>query len=288
MPASAAQLMSFPIDDVHQAPSARDAILYALSVGYGTEPLNSATLAYHDDVQPRVAATFANVLAHPGHWLKAAGIDWSGVVHAEQRVEMHAPLQVAADYISSTKCTSVVDRGVGKGAFITFKREVSNRCTGQLVATVTQTDACRFDGGCGSMGTPMKPLARTPEIPPDITRSISLPQNAALLYRLNGDWNPLHADPAFAAQAGFERPLLHGLCTLGYAEYLIASAFAQGEMLRLAGFAARFTAPAFPGDLLTIDIWKFGDRLQFRGRVEARGATVLDCGQAHFHSQHMA
>lgn len=288
MPVSAEHIMSFPIDDAHQALSARDAILYALSIGHGTEPLNSATLPYHDEVRPHIASTLTNVLAHPGHWLKAAGVDWSGVVHAEQRVEIHAPLQVRADYTSATKCISVVDRGARKGAFVTFRREVSKRDTGQLVATVTQTDACRFDGGCGSMGTPIEPLSKTPDIPPDIICSISLPLNAALLYRLNGDWNPLHADPAFAARAGFERPLLHGLCTLGYAEYLIAKALAQREMPLLTGIAARFTAPVFPGDLLTINIWNRGEHIRFQGRIEARGATVLDCGQAYFDSEHLA
>lgn len=283
MTVSAEHLMQFPIADVDETISAKAAILYALSTGYGEDPLNPALLHYHNEEQLSILPSFASTIGHPGHWLREAGIDWTGVVHAEQRLVLHEPLQAGTEIVSRTRCTSVVDRGTGKGAFVTFERIISNRVTGEPLATITQTDACRFNGGCGSAGIAQLPLPKVPESTPDITCSIHIPDNAALLYRLNGDWNRLHWDPEFAARACFAKPILHGLCTFGYAGYLMARAFAKTDFPVLSEIAARFTAVVFPGDTLTLEIWQQNERIQFRGKVEARNSIVLDSGNACFY-----
>ena len=282
MAVSAEHLMRFPISDAHETISAKAAILYALSTGYGAEPLNPALLPYHNEERLSIVPSFANVIGHPGHWLRQAGVDWTGVVHAEQRLVLHAPLQAGMDIIAKTRCISVVDRGMDKGAFVTFERVITDCKTGTPLATVTQTDACRFDGGCGSAGVAPQSLTKAPSTAPDITCSIRIPDHAALLYRLNGDWNRLHWDSEFATQAGFDKPILHGLCSFGYAGYLIGRAYAKANMPVLSEIAARFTAVVFPGDILTLEIWQQGEQVQFRGKVEARNTIVLDSGSACF------
>lgn len=280
MAISAQSLMDFPIPQPQQTVSARDAILYALSVGYGSEPLDPTHLKRVVERDLIVAPTLGNVVAHAGPWMQDAGVNWQQLVHAEQRLTIHRPLPLDTALLSRSRMISIVDRGVDKGMFATFERTIVTSADETPIASIVQTNACRGDGGCGSAGVPLEPLAPVPERVADAMFSIRVPRDAALLYRLNGDINPLHADPAYAAKAGFPRPILHGLCTFGYAGYAIGRTLGAEDIVDVDFIAARFTSVVFPGDRMEFDIWHEGRDIHFRARVPERGVTALDHGNA--------
>ncbi|HEY0121615.1 MAG TPA: MaoC/PaaZ C-terminal domain-containing protein [Rhizobium sp.] len=280
MAVSLRSIMDFPIPEARQTVTARDAIFYALTVGYGTEPLDPSHLRRVQEEDLRPAPTMANVIAHAGPWMKDAGVDWQRLVHSEHRLTIHRPLPLDTPLLSRSRMLSVVDRSPEKGMFATFERTIVTEPDETPVATIVQTNACRGDGGCGSAGTPPPPLPPTPDRTPDATFAIAVPEDAALLYRLNGDLNPLHSDPAYAARAGFPRPILHGLCTFGYAGYVIGRALGSDGIADVGFIAARFTAAVLPGDRLEFDIWREGQDIRFRARVPARAVTALDYGTA--------
>ncbi|MBB6470329.1 acyl dehydratase [Aminobacter lissarensis] len=276
----AASILDFAIPQTRQTVTAKDAILYALSVGYGSQPLDASHLRYLYEADLLTAPTLANVVAHSGPWMKQVGVDWSQVVHAEHRLTMHRQIPVDAPLVSSARSLSVADRGVGKGMFVAFERVVSLAATDEPVATIIQVNACRGDGGCGSAGRPPEPLPPVPNRQPDASHQLHITEDAALLYRLNGDQNPLHVDPAAAKSGGFARPILHGLCTFGHAGYALARMAGGSELALLGAIAARFTAPAFPGDMLEFEMWRTGEDIRFRCVAPSRGSTVLDNGVA--------
>ncbi|MDF7662064.1 MaoC/PaaZ C-terminal domain-containing protein [Erwiniaceae bacterium L1_54_6] len=280
MPIHADDLFAYAIPVTHARVTSRDALLYALSIGYATRPLDAQQLRYSYGPEPITALTLANVIAHPGPWMRDAGVNWSGVVHAEQRLIIHRDMPLDKELVCTSQMVSVVDKGAAKGMFASYQRTIATADEGKVIATIIQTDACRFDGGCGSQGTPPPALLRVPERAADQVVDIVIPPDAALLYRLNGDFNPLHADPEFARSAGFERPILHGLCTLGHAGRVVADWVAQHGAGTLQAIDARFTAVVFPGDRLAIELWSENAQVRFRVRAVDRNNTVIDCGTA--------
>lgn len=280
MAVSARSIMDFQIPEARQTVTTRDAILYALTVGYGTEPLEESHLRRIQEHDLLPAPTLANVVTHSGPWMKDAGVDWQRLVHSEHRLAIHRPIPLDTPLVSRSRMLSVVDRGPEKGMFATFERTIFTVPDEAPIATVTQTNACRGDGGCGSAGTPLNALPAVPDREPDAVFPILLREDAALLYRLNGDLNPLHSDPSYAARAGFPRPILHGLCTFGHAGYAIGRIAGSGEIADVGSIAARFTAAVLPGDRLEFDIWREAQDIHFRARVPARGVVALDHGIA--------
>ncbi len=280
MPIAVRSLMAYPIPDLRRTVGARDAILYALSTGYGSSPLDAAHLRRVQERDLIVTPTLPNVVADAGAWMEDAGVDWQQLVHAEHRLTIHRPVPVDVPLLSRSRMRSVVDRGPGKGMFATFDRTIVAAGDETLVATMSQTNACRGDGGCGSAGTPPEPLRPVPSRSCDATLALTIPEDAALLYRLNGDLNLLHADPAYAAKAGFPRPILHGLCTFGYAGYAIGRLLGAQDFADIGFIAARFTAVVFPGDTLEFSVWRDGQDVYFRACVPSRETIVLDYGNA--------
>ncbi|MDO3433851.1 MaoC/PaaZ C-terminal domain-containing protein [Rhizobium sp. CBN3] len=260
--------------------TARDAILYALSVGYGTNPLDENALNYVYERDLVTAPTLANIVAHPGPWMQQTGVDWARLVHSEHRLAIHRPVPLDVPLISRSRVLSVVDRGVEKGMFVSFERMIATVDGDEPIATIVQTNACRGDGGCGSAGSAPEPLSKVPDREPDVEFNVDIPDNAALLYRLNGDRNPLHVDPRAAGSSGFDRPILHGLCSFGYAGYAIIAAIDPGMATGLSAIAARFSAPIFPGETITLQMWRNAAEIRFRGIVASRGVTILDNGMA--------
>ena len=172
----------------------------------------------------------------------------------------------------------ISDRGEGKGAFVYSRREVTDKATGDAVCTIDQTTVCRADGGCGgSDPAPRKPHA-IPGRAPDSTCDIAISPRAALLYRLNGDRNPLHADPEVARRAGYPQPILHGLCTLGHAGHAILRAVCEYDPTRMKSMAVRFTSPVFPGETLRTEIWREDGGAAYRSRALERDVVVLGNG----------
>ena len=275
-------LMSYEIPEVRRRLTPRDAVFYALSVGFGQDPLDPRQLDFVDaDRRLRVVPTQSVVLAHPGFWAAdpRTGIDAVRIVHGEQRVLMHRPLPVEGEVIGRTRVTGLVDKGPGRGALMYSQKEVVDARSGELLATTRSTTFLRGDGGFGGPDGPVEPPHALPDTPPDVVVAMPTRPEQALYYRLNGDDNPLHADPALAAKAGFPRPILHGLCTLGIVGHALLRALANYDETRFKELAMRFSAPVFPGETIDVEIWRDGS---FRARVRERDTIVVNNGYAAF------
>lgn len=276
-------LIRYHVVEAEQALTPDDCILYALSVGVGNDPTDAKQLPFVYEIGITALPMMANVLAHPGFWVRepGAGIDWRRVVHGEQSLTIHRRLPVQATLIGRTRIRSIADKGSEKGAFVYSEREVFDKASGQLVCTLAQTNICRGDGGSGSVGTPPAVSMAVPARVPDFVCDLPIPGNAALLYRLNGDRNPLHADPEAARSAGFPRPILHGLCTFAIAGHAILRECCDYDDSKVKHMRVRFTAPAFPGETLRTEIWRDSGAF-FRSRVVERSVVVLDGGRVEF------
>ena len=276
---------AFPI--IEQAWTARDTQFYALSLGLGSDPLDPGPLRYvYEGLAGNALVampTLANVLAYPGFWAREpdTGIAWEQVVHAEHELTLHTPLQATGHATGHTRVTALWDRGEGRGAFLQQVREIRDMASGNLMATVRQLNFLRGDGGLGagaSEGSPPLPHP-IPERAPDAACDLATSPQAALLYRLCGDLNPLHADPAVAARAGFSRPILHGMATMGIAAHAVLRALLDYDATRFAAMRVRFTAPALPGDTLRTELWVDGSQVSLRTTALERGAVVLNHGR---------
>lgn len=275
------RLLALKIPDTEQTYTHRDVILYNLSVGFGEDPLAADQLPFVYERNLRVAPTMAVVLAHPGFWVKNldSGIDWVKVVHSDQALTLHKPLPAAATVVGHTRVVDIIDKGAGKGAFVRAERVVSDKASGEALCTVVQTMYCRGDGGFGGPARAVPPPHAIPERTPDLQRTARTSIGLALLYRLNGDWNPLHADPAVARAAGFDRPILHGLATYGIATRAITETACAGDVSLIREIDGRFTSPVFPGETLRTDIWQDGRTVSFRTTVVERNVVAIDRGK---------
>lgn len=278
------RLLAREFAPIVQAFEQRDAQLYALGVGLGADPLDAGQLRYvyegRDADALRVLPTFANVLAYPGFWAREpdTGITWQKLVHAEQEIVLHRPLPARGRVVGQNRVTALWDRGAGKGAFMQQQREIRDAGSEALLATVTQLTLLRGDGGFGaggSEGAPPAPHA-VPERKPDAVCDSATLTQAALIYRLSGDLNPLHADPELARGAGFERPILHGMATMGVAAHAVLRTLLDYDPARFAGMRVRFTAPALPGDTLRTEMWVDGSVVSLRTTAVERGVVVLN------------
>jgi len=303
--------------DVRQRYRAQDTMLYALSLGIGQDPLDEAALpfVYEGHGGPRVLPTLAAVLGYPGFWAREpdTGIDWVRVLHGEQALQVHRPLPAEGEVVGKSRVTHVCDKGEGRGALVVVERVLSDAADGTPYATLTQLAFCRGDGGYStipahppegvpspsqetvrrpegaSAGQPSDPpppaLAATPaDREPERWFDHPTRPEAALLYRLLADDNPLHADPAVARAGGFERPILHGLASYGIAAYALTRLCAGADPSRLRSLAVRFASPVFPGETLRTEVWGGDGRVQFRVRALERDRVVLSHGQAEIAS----
>jgi acyl dehydratase len=200
------------------------------------------------------------------------------LVHGEQGIVWHAPMPLEGEIIGRTRVTGLVDKGAGKGALLYTEKTLTD-AAGTLLATCTATVFLRGDGGFGGPTGPIKPAAPAPEGTPDIVVDLPTRPEQALYYRLNGDDNPLHADPAVAAKAGFPRPILHGLCTLGVVTHALLRALCDYDPARLHALSLRFSAPVYPGETIRTEIWRNGG---FRARVLERDILVVNNGLVEF------
>ena len=270
---------SFPlIDRTH---TKKDSILYALGIGFGQEPTNPDHLKYVYEQNMQAFPTMSVVLGYPGFWMKdpLAGVHWVKLVHGEQRLTIHRPLPPEGRIIGRSHISHVIDKGADKGALVITERTLHDG-DGHHIATIAQTTFCRGDGGLAQSDESPEPLTATPERTPDLTCALPTLPQAALIYRLCADDNPLHADPAVSSAAGYPRPILHGLCTYGVAARAIVQAACEGDATRLTSLNTRFSSPVFPGETLAVDMWKTPEGVQFRARVAERDVVVLSHGFA--------
>jgi acyl dehydratase len=279
-------VLDWKFEDSEQSYDERDAILYALGLGYGHDPMNEAELRYlyeQHELGLLVVPSLAVVLGGPGAWMRDArsGIDWVKSLHGEQGLVVHAPLPAKARVIGRNRITDIIDKGPGKGTLLLMERDIVDADSGKLLATRTSSSFLRGDGGCGA---PPRPQVRPEPVPtraPDIVHAIETRPEAALIYRLSGDYNPVHANPTTARKAGFERPILHGLCTFGIACRALLATVCGHDETRLKAMNGRFSAPVYPGETQTVEIWvEAGNRVRFRTRIVERNITAFDFGEA--------
>jgi len=284
------RLHDWPFGEVEQTYDEKDSMLYALGVGYGHDPMDERQLRFVYEKDLLAVPTLAVVLATPGFWVKDpnSGVDWVKVLHGEQSLTLHRPLPTAGTVIGRSRVVGIVDKGRGKGAIIVQQRTLHDKASGQLLATLDHLTFARGDGGFseipgnGPAGGDPAPAAKpaTPETPPQIVCELPTLQQAALIYRLCADRNPLHAEPAVARAAGFDRPILHGLASYGVAAHAILRSCCDYDPSRLRSIGLRFSGPVFPGETIRTEIWRAGTRVQFRARVVERDALVLSHGIA--------
>lgn len=275
--------------EIRHAYAARDTILYALGLGLGSDPLEPRQLRYVYEKDLVALPSMAAVLGSPGFWMRdraELGIDYLKLVHGEQGLTVHRPLAAAAAVVGESRVVRIVDKGEGRGAVLHVEKQLRDAADGALLATTEQVLFLRGDGGF-SRGTgadaPAEAGAPMPETAPDAVLDLPTRPEAALVYRLSGDLNPLHADPAVAARAGFPAPILHGLATWGMAGRALVHGFCDDDPARLRTLRARLTAPVYPGETLRFEVWRKGPgEVAFRARVPARDALVLNHGSAEW------
>ena len=275
------RLLAFPIPEVLQHITERDVIFYALSVGLGQDPLDERQLDFVDHHRTlRALPSMAVVVGHPGFWLadERTGIDAVKLVHGEQSIELHRALPVGAEVLGRTRITGLADKGPGKAALLFTEKEIIDVGTGELLAVTRATTFLRGGGGFGGSPSSPEPHAM-PTSAPDLVIDLPTRPEQALYYRLNGDDNPLHADPAVAARAGFSRPILHGLCTFGVVTHALLRGLADYLPTSLRRMGLRFSSPVLPGETIRTEMWRDGS---FRARVVERNVTVVDNGLAWF------
>ena len=284
------RLRQWQIADQRNHYDESDCIRYALSLGMGADPMDEADLRYvfeGDGSAPMaVMPTLLSVVGAPGAWATdpGTGIDWMQILHGEHRLRFHAPLAPRAQVLSQTRVSHIVDKGAGKGALVVTQRNASDAATGRLLATVEHVSFCRADGGFATAqhpgDAPLPALPAGPQREPDASWDMPTWPSAALLYRLNGDRNPIHASPAAARKAGFEQPILHGLCTYGMAARAIVRLACGNDAAKLGSIAARFSAPVVPGDTLTAQLWHEEGQVRFAVWAKERRRMVLSHGVA--------
>ena len=276
------KLMNLQIPQVRASYDFRDCILYALGIGLGHDQLDERQLRYVYEKDQRVFPTTPVVLGSPGFWMRDldTGIDWTKIVHGEQTLTIHNPMPVKANLVGQSRVVDLIDKGEGKGAILYSLRELHDADTGVHYASVGNVSFCRGDGGFGG---PAKQQAKPPAMPdraPDHVVDLPTRPEQALIYRLSSDMNPLHAEPAFARKAGFDKPILHGLATYGTCAHAVVRSALDYDESRLRRFDARFSAIVFPGETIRTEVWVEGDVVRFQASVPSRNVVVLSFGYA--------
>jgi acyl dehydratase len=251
-------------------------MLYALSIGLG---VGSRELCYVYERELRPFATLALIVAGSNAWLEdpRTGVTWSHVVHGAQRLLVFEPLPIGHPLLIEARIADVIDKG--RGAIIVLERTVRDGSSGAAVARTHSTIICRADGGFDQVRPSTDQIPAIPTRDADHIVWIPTDPRAAMLYRLNQDMNPLHIDPEFAREAGFPRPVFHGLGTLGM---VAAAASRLWPDRNLNALEARFTGPVYPGDILQLSIWVEQNVANFRVNVADRDSVVLDHGRLTF------
>ncbi|WP_116206108.1 MaoC/PaaZ C-terminal domain-containing protein [Amycolatopsis circi] len=263
MPIDPAVAIGADLGEVNFAWTPSDVLLYHLAVGAGADPVAERELRYTYERDLRVLPTFATVAANlrtfepPALKFPGVDVDLAKVLHGKQEIELHRPIPVEGKAVARTRIADVFDKG--KAAVLVQETEVADE-SGAPLWTARSSIFARGEGGFGGERGPSDKI-EWPDREPDAVLDVpTLPQQA-LLYRLCGDRNPLHADPAFAKAAGFDRPILHGLCTYGIVAKAVVDAFLDGDPERVSAFGTKFAGVVFPGEKLRVRVWRESGRL---------------------------
>ena len=277
-------------DPAERSWTSKDALLYALGVGAGAlDPIGfelDLTTENSAGVQQRVLPTFTTIVGQGGGGRASLGdFDPAMLVHAEQSIRLHGEIPTEGTVTTTTTVAGMYDKG--SAGLVVLESESRHAGSGELAFA---SRSALFIRGVGGFGGPRNPegdeqtaLAAEP-LPtrePDEVVTYTTRPDQALLYRLSGDRNPLHSDPVFAKRAGFDRPILHGLCTYGFTGRALLHTVCGSDPARFGAMRSRFSKPTMPGDALTVAVWDIGDRAKgaYRFRTETqRGETVIDAG----------
>lgn len=286
MPLDYEKLKKWKVEPVTHQYSSRDTILYALGIGLGFDPADEQQLRFLHDKQLQVLPTLATVLGYPWGWIYKVNAGATRLRHvlAEQGITIHKLPPPQGEVVSHLGVTHIVDKGRDKGALIFTERKVYEKHSGDLLCTLTNTMFCRGDGGFGGPDGPLRAPQPIPQRAPDAVCELPSLAQAALIYQLCGDRNPLHVDPAVALAAGFKRPILHGLCTFGMAGHALLKTYCNYDPAKLLAIEGRFSAPVFPGETVTTEMWREQNTVVFRAKVAARDAVVINNGRAEISS----
>ena len=274
------QLMASSVDDLALRYADTETMLYAQSVGFGRDPIDPRELpyVYEQGRQLRTVPSMASVLV-PDMFPPDLGWDFTQVLHAEQRLQLHRPLPPAANLLVNKRIIDVFDRGPSRGAMILFEAEGRLSKDDTVVFSLGMTVIARGDGGFRGRSGSGPPPHRAPRRDPDLSCDTRTRIDQALLFRLTGDRNPLHADPGTATAAGFPVPILHGLCTYGIACRAILQTICDYDYTLIEGFDARFSSPVIPGDTITTYMWQDRNIVSFQCKAVERDVIVLRNGK---------
>jgi acyl dehydratase len=276
-------LRSWKFEDQARTYREVDTMLYALGIGLGSRPTDPDELRFVTENSLCTLPTMGAVIGRLPirECLTACGIDTSETFHAEQRSEFDRPLPAAGSVVGRGRVRGVWDKGAERGALIEFEHEIFDARTGDRYCHLRALTFARRDGGFdGGDPGPSPALDPVPDQNPEATMDFATLAQAALIYRLSGDLNPLHSDPEVAKHAGFPRPILHGYCTYGIAAWAIMSTYLDPHPNRLAALDCRFSAAVYPGETLRTEMWRSGNTIQFKTRVVERDVIALDRGRA--------
>jgi acyl dehydratase len=258
--------------------SEKDAILYALGIGLGSDPANRAELNFVYEQGLKTFPTFPVVVGFHAGALEDVGIDYRYVLHGEHAITLHRPFPPSGRASATSRILGAWDKGVGRGAVFSQEKTMTLDGETQPLATIRTTSFARAEGGFGGPREGQPAPHNIPLRSPDRKTRISTSPGQAILYRQSGDLNPLHIDPDTAFAAGFQRPILHGLCTFAICCRAVMAEYCDFDPTRIAHQEVRFSAPVYPGEELTINLWKDGNVVSFEAHVAGRGVTAIKNG----------
>lgn len=263
----------------------RDSLLYAVAIGMGRDPLDEKELEYVcETVGSRVVPTAATVLASPTKSRAPAGFEliskmnFALMLHGEQRLSIHQPIPAAAKTLIAGGITGVYDKGPNKGALVTMETNVKLE-DGSPLFTLGSTLFFRGDGGFGGSAEGAPVPHAMPDREPDLVCEMPGRIDQAMVYALCGDRNPLHRDPSFAKKAGFERPILHGLCSYGIACHAVLKSMVDYDQTQITDFDVRFSSPVYPGETQVVEMWRDDNVVSFRVRIKERDVISINNGR---------
>jgi acyl dehydratase len=262
--------------------SEKDVMLYAIGVGAGTDELQFTT-ENTTDTPLRVLPTMAVVLGVGGFGAmgKIGSFNPAMLVHGEQAIELYGEIPNSGTVSTVGEITGIWDKG--KGAVVVSESTSTDTATGKPLFKNTMSAFIRGEGGWGGDRGPSGPRNEAPDREADHQVTYQTRVDQALTYRLSGDRNPLHSDPAFAAMGGFDRPILHGLCTYGFTGRALLHTLCDSDPARFRSMEGRFSSPVLPGEALTVKMWVDGGSAVFQTCGED-GRVVIDSGGVTFTS----
>ena len=279
MPINYEEIMSLKSENIEISYTDKDSILYGLGVGLGNDPMDMNELKYvYENGQIALPSMATNFQYH-SPLLLTVNLNFIMVVHGEQKLAITNPIPVSGEFLADMKVIGCYDKGTSKGAIIDVETTVKLKNDNTEICKLISTTFARGDGGFGGPESPSQNPIQL-EGNPDIVHEIKTKPDQALIFRLSGDFNPLHSDPNFAKAAGFPKPILHGLCTYGVACRSIVNSACENDVKKLKSFNCRFSSPVFPGETIVTEMWKSGNIINFQSKVKERDLIVLKNGES--------